>query len=87
MGTGDGAHHFGQGLDAHSRVKHLRLERLTARESEKLSREFGRAIYRQRNRFHKAITALLGQSRALEQIRRRLNDCQQIVEVVSYAAG
>jgi alpha-glucosidase len=38
--------------------------------------------YRQRNRFHKAITALLGQSRALEQIRRRLNDC----EVVSYAA-
>ena len=73
--------------DALGDVEHLGLERLPARKGQELARELGGAVHRVGDRVDVAPPALLGQVGPAQEVGRRADDGEQVVEVVRDAAG
>ncbi len=83
----DAAQHVGHGLHALAHVEDFRLEGLPAREGEQLPGQLGGAVHRVRNSIDVALAAPVGEVGAAQQVGGRLDDRQQVVEVVRHAPG
>ena len=81
------AHELGDVFDLGADVEHLRLQRLAAGKGKQLRGQFGGPLHRVRDRIDIAAAALLGQLAAAQEIGRRTDDGQEVVEVVRDAAG
>src|SRR5262249_32284726 len=74
-------------FDLQAHIEHLRLERLTAGEGQKLRGELGSALDRLGDRVGLAPFALFREVAAAQEIGRGTNDGQKIVEIMRDAAG
>ena len=83
----DGIEHLRDGAQRGADLEDLGAEGLPAREGEELTGKLGGAVHRVGDRLDVAAPPLLREVRPLEQVGRRLDHGQQVVEVVGDAAG
>ena len=83
----DGIEHVGDRADALCGIKDFRLQRLSPREGEELACQLRGPVHRVRHGVEIALAPLLREAGAAQQIRRRADDRQQIVEIMRNAAG
>ena len=74
-------------FDLGADVEHLRRQRLTAGEGEKLSSQFGSAVHGVRDGIDVAAAPLVGQFPSPQEVRGGTDDGEEVVEIVSDAAG
>ena len=86
-GSGHGIEHIGKGVQAFVGVEHLRREGLATSKREQLAGELGRTIDRIGHCIHVALTAVVIEIGPSQEIDRRTNDRQKVVEVMGDAAG
>ena len=86
-GARDRVEQVGHAAQPRADVEDLGLQRLPPREGEELAGELGRPVHRLRDGVEVAGPALLRQIGTAQEVHRRADDRQEVVEVVGDAAG